>query len=116
MRRPYGCGEQNMFNFATNLYNIKFLKVWHVEIRMTDKKRLHDAFSESPWVEIFLWPGVTCLHNPVHFQETNQLGDDTLFDALEYMNLLLQRQTSYMSEEGAFSMFRDYREPTYSTW
>ncbi len=27
MRRPYGCGEQDMFNFATNLYNLKFLKV-----------------------------------------------------------------------------------------
>ena len=27
MRRPYGCGEQNMFNFAVNLYNLKFLKV-----------------------------------------------------------------------------------------
>ena len=27
MRRPFGCGEQNMFNFAVNLYNLKFLKV-----------------------------------------------------------------------------------------
>ncbi len=51
-----------------------------------------------------------------HCQDTNQLSDDTLFDALDYMNLLLQRQMSYMSEDGAFSMFRDYREPTYSTW
>ena len=27
MRRPYGCAEQNMFNFAANLYYIKFLKI-----------------------------------------------------------------------------------------
>ncbi|CAH1797576.1 unnamed protein product [Owenia fusiformis] len=25
--RPFGCGEQNMFNFAQNLYNLKFLKI-----------------------------------------------------------------------------------------
>lgn len=27
MRKPYGCAEQNLFNFAANLYYLKFLKV-----------------------------------------------------------------------------------------
>ena len=28
----------------------------------------------------------------------------------------LQRQLSYMNEDGSFSQFRDYHEPTPSTW
>ncbi len=74
LNRPYGCAEQNMFNFGANLYYLKFMKV------------------------------------------TNQLKDETLIEALEYMNLALQRQLSYMKEDGSFSMFRDYRQDMPSTW
>ena len=27
IRKPYGCAEQNTFNFAANLYYLKFLKI-----------------------------------------------------------------------------------------
>ena len=44
MRRPFGCGEQNMFNFAVNLYNLKFLKVsMHAYTRTRARAHTHTS-------------------------------------------------------------------------
>ncbi|ELT94901.1 hypothetical protein CAPTEDRAFT_205407 [Capitella teleta] len=74
LRKPFGSAEQNMYNFAYNLYNLKYLKA------------------------------------------TNQLKPERLQASLKHLNLALQRQLGYMNDDGSFSMFRDYQEPTPSTW
>ncbi|XP_052062550.1 CD109 antigen-like [Mytilus californianus] len=70
MRRPYGGGEMNMFNFAYNLITLKFKK------------------------------------------NNQQLPNDILRRTLGYMNIALQRQLSYMNDDGSFSMFRDDESPS----
>ncbi len=41
INKPYGCGEQNMFNFAANLHYLKFLKITN----QLDDKTLSDALA-----------------------------------------------------------------------
>ena len=56
------------------------------------------------------------LYNLIFLKESNQLTQSVQTEALAELTLSYQRQLSYMSEDGSFSMFRDYREPTPSVW